>query len=173
MIAGPDCHDGAMAYDLEDADVDFLDSAPIRITHTETVRAPVAAVWRAMSDPAAWVDWFGNVKACAWTSEDTRRVGSTRRITVGPAWLDERFLVWEEDAMRYFFTVSRTRLPMARRMVEGAELHDRGDGRVDVTWHSAVEPRGPFPPKGMIRMAFGKGLPRGFAGLQAHLDRQA
>lgn len=161
-----------MSYDLDDADLDLLGSAPISTAHRETVRAPVDAVWQAISDPAAWEQWFPKVKRCGWTSEDTRCVGSTRTIQIGPASFDERFIEWDEDAMRYHFMVTRTSLPIAKRMVEGAALTDNGDGTVTVTWSSAVEPRAAFIPKGMIRQSFEKGLARGFAGLQAYLDRQ-
>ncbi len=74
--------------------------------------------------------------------------------------------------MRYHFVVTRTSLPLARRMVEGATLTDNGDGTVTVTWRSGVAPRAAFIPKGMIRKSFEKGLARGFAGLQSYLDRQ-
>lgn len=159
-----------MSYDLDDADLDLLDSAPITIAHHETVRAPVGAVWQAVSDPPAWERWFANVKACRWTSEDTRRVGSTRTIQIGPVSFDERFIEWDEGAMRYHFVVTRTSLPIAKRMVEGAEVTDNGDGTVQVTWRSAVDPRVRFIPKAMIRQSFEKGLARGFAGLQGYLD---
>ena len=166
----PACHDEAMSYDLDDADLSFLDTAPVRITHEETVRAPISAVWEAVSDPAAWEVWFPQVKRCGWTSEETRRIGSTRTIQIGPISFDERFVEWDEDAMRYHFTVTRTSLPIARRMVEGATLADQGAGTVTVTWRSAVEPRVAWIPKGMIRQSFVKGLARGFAGLQGYLD---
>lgn len=160
-----------MSYDLDDADLDLLDSAPITIAHRETVRAPVDAVWQAISNPAPWEEWFATVKSCGWTSDDTRCVGATRTIQVGPASFDERFIEWDEEAMRYHFVVTRTSLPIARRMVEGAEVTDSGDGTVVVTWRSGVEPRVRFIPKAMIRQSFEKGLARGFAGLQAYLDR--
>jgi len=159
-----------MSYDLEDAELDFLDSAPIRIAHEETVRAPIAAVWQAVSDPAAWLEWFPKVKECGWTSAETRCVGSTRTIRIGPASFDERFIEWDEDTMRFHFTVTRTSLPIANRMVEGAALTDNGDGTVTVTWRSAIEPRTALIPKGMIRQSFEKGLARGFAGLEDYLD---
>jgi carbon monoxide dehydrogenase subunit G len=161
-----------MSYDLDDADLTLIDSAPISTAHQETVRAPIDAVWQAVSDPAAWEQWFPKVKKCGWTSEETRCVGSTRTIQIGPASFDERFVEWDEEAMRYHFMVTRTSLPIAKRMVEGAELTDNEDGTVTVTWRSAVEPRVAFIPKGMIRQSFEKGLARGFAGLQGYLDAQ-
>ena len=159
-----------MSYDLDDAELGFLDSAPITIAHHETVRAPLDAVWHALSDPVAWVTWFPKVKECEWTGSDTRCVGATRRIKIGPVSFDERFIEWDEEATKYHFTVTRTSLPIATRMVEGASLAENDDGTVTVTWRSAIEPRSSLIPKGMIRQAFEKGLARGFAGLQGYLD---
>lgn len=127
---------------LEPVDADYADHAP-HVVHAETtVRAPAAAVWQVLVDNSTWTEWFPAMRSCETTSKQLRGVGSTRRVKVVNLVADERIVLWEPE-VAWGFTVTRTNIPMARRMLERVDLTDAagGDGpATDVVYTGAFAP---------------------------------
>jgi hypothetical protein len=84
---------------LSAVDVDFIDSAPIRILRTGVVRGPAEAVFNAIAcDPNGYALWFpGFSTASNWISAPPHGVGSQRRMQVLGASFEETILTWKAN----------------------------------------------------------------------------
>jgi hypothetical protein len=76
---------------------------------------------------------------CTTTSQVPTGVGSTRTVKVGPLVADEQFIVWEPETA-WAFCVSRTNLPIAKRMLEQVELVPNNSNETLVRYTGAFEP---------------------------------
>ncbi len=128
--------------DLILVDASFANSAPRRIEVEHRVAATTAEVWKVIVDNSTWTSWFDGMSSCEPTSDPESGVGASRRVKVGPMQLDEQFTTWEEES-RWSFTVTRTSVPFAKRMLEQIELTAIGttdQPRTMVRYTGAIEP---------------------------------
>ncbi|MTV27457.1 SRPBCC family protein [Nitriliruptoraceae bacterium ZYF776] len=149
----------------------FVATAPLRAHASRQVPAAPDEVFAVLADAPGWSRWFPGLSSATWTSPAPHGVGSTRTVRVGPARVDERFVVWEPGA-RFGFTFTGSNLPVARAGVELVELVDIGDGRTRVSYTMAVEPFGVPRPLGRLATpVLAATIARGLAGLERHLTR--
>ena len=64
-----------------------------------------------LCDAASWPKFFPNMSELKWTSDDPKRVGTTRTVVVSGIVIDEQFLVWEDDK-RYAFRFVKMSNPL-------------------------------------------------------------
>ncbi len=150
---------------LEPVGPEFVDRAPRVVTAEIEVDVDARDLWAALTDPSTWCDWFPDMRSCEATTSDGRGLGATRQVRVGALFVDETFVVWEEERA-WAFTVTRTNLPLARHMFEGVELEPigaTGAPRTRLTYtgaftpHWLMRPVFPFVEK-QIRDAWTTGL---------------
>jgi hypothetical protein len=109
---------------------------------------------------------------CTTTSTLQTGVGATRTVKVGPLVADEHFILWEPESS-LGFCVTRTNLPIAKRMLEQVELvADQAQGTL-------VRYTGAFDPHPLSRLTFGltkrqvrAAWTAGLAGLEKHTISQ-
>lgn len=121
-------------------DLGFADRAPVVAEASATVDAGAEEVWAVLADHRTWPRWFSSVRSCEPTSQPEHGVGSTRRVGLGGGIrVDERFIAWDEPSVWAFTGVAGP--PLLRSLVERVTLADAGDGRTQVTYRMALEPR--------------------------------
>ncbi len=151
-------------------EVDFIETAALRIDTELRLRQPPQLVWDVLVDNERWPEWFTNCKAARTTSEPPHGVGSTRWVQVDLFKVNERFIAWDEPR-RWGFTLLDANLPVAETVVELVELEPDGDGtRLTYRFAGALKPwLRPLGP--VFRWQFTRLFRKSLAGLQPHLDR--
>ncbi len=140
--------------DLIPVDATFANSAPQRIEVEHRIAATTAEVWNVIADNSTWTSWFDGMSSCEPTSDPDSGVGASRQVKVGPMQLDEQFITWEEESC-WAFTVTKTSIPFAKRMLEQIELTS-----LESTGGSAEQPAtrvrylGAIEPHPLTRLVF-------------------
>ncbi|MFJ9416628.1 SRPBCC family protein [Streptomyces sp. NPDC101227] len=143
-----------MARRLRPVELDFVESAPLRLVFAAEVTAPPKAVYAALADDVAgWSCWFTGVSRAESTDggrgRDVRLTGGTR--------FTETVLAAEPDA-HYAYRVDATNAPGLRALLEDWRLTPAG-GRTRLRWTFAAD--GPAPFRLMMTLAR-PGLGRAF-----------
>lgn len=155
---------------LQDRDLAWVDSAPIRIELSKAVAAPPDEVFAILADHGSWPKWFTSMKAAQ--GDGTTGVGSTRQVALGPLKADERFLAWE-PGRRFSFLITKASAPGLVAFVEDFRLEPAPDDRTTVTYVGGIEPiralRWAAP---VVRWAFGREIDKALTGLAAYAAEQ-
>ena len=150
----------------------------IAVHRSCTIASPIGAVWDALADFAAIVEWAPDVDhACLLTRHDValgEGIGLTRRIQTGRMTLLERVVTWNPPTTLAY---GITGLPPVVRSAQNQwDLVAAGPGRTQVTLTSTVD-AGPRPPQQLIARIVGTRLAKAsdsmLAGLSAHLGEAA
>lgn len=115
---------------------------PGALAITVRTKQPVAEVWDGIAG-ARPLHWCVLLHKIEWTSPLPRAVGATRRATLFPgAYVDERYVAWEESADRCFkaFTVLASSFPGLARFGETYEVVATPEGS-EFRWTFSTEPR--------------------------------
>ena len=131
----------AIINQLSAVDVDFIDSAPLRILRTAVVRVPVQAVFNAIADdPNGYARWFpGFSTASNWTSAPPYGVGSQRKMHALGSTFEETILAWKANG-EFTFRADVFPFPGHRAFAERWQMRALDDGATKLTWSVAVEP---------------------------------
>jgi uncharacterized protein YndB with AHSA1/START domain len=152
--------------------VGFVDDAPVRIVASRRIPASPETVFDTVADADTWTSWFPGMRRCTWLSPEPHRIGSQRRVVVGPLRVDERFVVWDRPH-RWGFTFTGTNLPVARAGVELVEFEADDDATL-VTYTMALDPpRTLTPGLRLSTPVVATTLQAGLKGLERHLTRGA
>ena len=124
---------------LEPADEAFLESAPVRYVGVFDIARPAPEVWLQLTRDGA-LDHCRLLGGAVWTSPRPFGVGTTRTMAVagGVLMVHETFFRWEEGRRKSFY-VTRTNLPLFRRLAEDY-LVEPTSGGSRFTWTIAGEP---------------------------------
>jgi uncharacterized protein YndB with AHSA1/START domain len=124
---------------LRPEDLSFVERAPIVVRAETRVAASPDAVWPALADATAWMQWFAGMKDAHYTSPAPYGVGATRSVHVRGLRADETVIAFEPGA-RFAFRVDATNVPLLAALVEVVTLEpDAGGTRV--VYRQAFEPR--------------------------------
>ncbi|MFE3771045.1 MULTISPECIES: SRPBCC family protein [unclassified Streptomyces] len=149
---------------LRPVDLDFVESAPLRLVFTAEAAAPPQAVYAALAgDVPGWADWFTGV-ARAEPTRDGR--GRDVRLT-GGTHFDETVLA-TEPGERYAYRVDTTNAPVLRALLEDWRLTPAGTG-TRLRWTFAAD--GPAAFRWLMPLAR-PGLGRAFRDSIRALDRR-
>ncbi|MCR8578455.1 SRPBCC family protein [Streptomyces sp. Isolate_219] len=153
-----------MARRLRPVELDFVESAPLRLVFTAEVSAPPKAVYAALADDVAgWSCWFTGVARSApaqgGTGREVRLTGGTR--------FTETVLAAEPEA-HYAYRVDTTNAPGLRALLEDWRLAPAGGG-TRLRWTFAAD--GPAPFRFLLTLAR-PGLGRAFRESARTLDRR-
>lgn len=147
--------------------LEWLDTAPVRVSRSRRIAQPPAVVWEAVADHAGWTEWFPRLVAVT-PGEVADAVGGTRTVDLGVAAVDEEFLAWEPE--RHFaFTVVGSTKPGLRSMVEDIRLTRDGERACTVTYTMGIEPVGGKLLRPVVAPLFRKAITDGLAGLARHV----
>jgi Polyketide cyclase / dehydrase and lipid transport len=116
-------------FTCEAVDLDYLDTAPIRLYATVKVRRPPSEVFAAFAhDPANWGEFFpGFDRTGTYHSSAPHGVGSCCTKRVAGIKVEETVLDWDESA-RFAFRVDTTAAPAFHAWVEDYRCESDGHG---------------------------------------------
>lgn len=153
-----------MAHRLRPVELDFIESAPVRLVFTAEVRADPAAVYRALAeDVEGWPGWF-----TAITSARPTRNGGGREVRLRGGTRFRETIMSTEPGERYAYRIDETNAPGIRAILEEWRLMPAGSG-TRVRWTMAVD--GTAPLRLLMRLAQ-PGVGRAFRDAVRNLDRR-
>ncbi|MEU3505556.1 SRPBCC family protein [Streptomyces hundungensis] len=152
-----------MARRLSSVELDFAESAPVRLTFTTRLAAAPGAVYRALAEEVADTPlWFPSVAAARPLDGGAGREVSLR----GGVFFRETIMARDPGA-RYAYRIDETNAPGVTALLEDWRLRPAGSGTV-VRWTMAGE--GPALFRLAMRAA-GPGIGHSFKGAMRKLDR--
>jgi|TARA_B110000908_G_C9869731_1_gene277783 hypothetical protein len=126
--------------DYKKVELDFLDSAPIKISLTADLNIAPAALFKQFEDPHWW-DW-ATIKSVVWETEKPYGRGTTRTVDIaGQGRVQEYFLLWEQD-QRMSFRFEQGEMKLVSALVEDYQVQALAEGRSRLTWNIAMQLRG-------------------------------
>ncbi|MBK3580326.1 SRPBCC family protein [Streptomyces sp. MBT65] len=153
-----------MANRLRPVELDFIDSAPVRLVFTRDMSATPDAVFHALNDDVpGWAEWFSAVTSARSLDDGSRR---DIRLKGGGHFLET--VIAAKAAEVYAYRIDVTNAPGARAMAEEWRLIPVGGG-TRVQWTFAADGTAVF--KGVVRVAR-PGLGRAFREAVTALDRR-
>ncbi|MCB9744403.1 MAG: SRPBCC family protein [Alphaproteobacteria bacterium] len=117
---------------------DFLSSAPVRATCTQTLPCTPEQLFESLSGVDDWAEWVD--LGVTWTSPRPFGVGTTRRIKMFFVEADEHFFIWEEGR-RFTFYLERSNVPGVTRLAEDYQVTPSPGGGCTLSWTMALEGR--------------------------------
>ncbi|MEU0396883.1 SRPBCC family protein [Streptomyces sp. NPDC006208] len=153
-----------MARRLRPVELDFVETAPLRLVFSAEVAASPTAVYSALADDvAAWPTWFTAVTAARPTDGGSGREVRLRGGTV----FAERIMA-KEPGTRYAYRVDETNAPGLRALLEEWRMTPTATG-TRVQWTFAAD--GPAPLRAVLRLGRA-GFGRAFKDAVRNLDRR-
>ncbi|MFD7441611.1 SRPBCC family protein [Streptomyces sp. NPDC059909] len=153
-----------MAHRLRPVELDFAESAPLRLVFVAEVRSGPAAVYRALAeDVEGWPAWFTAV-----TSARPTAGGAGREVRLRGGTRFQETIMSAEPGERYAYRVDETNAPGIQAMLEEWRLTPTGSG-TRVRWTMAVDGTAP------LRLVMGlarPGVGRSFRDAVRNLDRR-
>jgi uncharacterized protein YndB with AHSA1/START domain len=132
--------------------IEWIDSAPIRITARSESSAPPADVFAVLADHERWPEWFPSVRKVTVLGAATG-VGARRRVAVPGATVDEEFIIWE-PGVRWSFTGIAARPRFTKSLVEDCVLERLESGGTAITYTMYLDPPTAFRP--LVKVAAGR-----------------
>ncbi|MER7819959.1 SRPBCC family protein [Streptomyces sp. NPDC096153] len=153
-----------MAHRLRPVELDFIESAPVRLVFTAEVRADPAAVYQALAeDVEGWPGWFSAITSARPTQD-----GGGREVRLRGGTRFRETIMNTEPGERYAYRIDETNAPGMRAMLEEWRLTPAGSG-TRVRWTMAVDGAGPL--RLLMRLAR-PGVGRAFRDAVRNLDRR-
>lgn len=129
-------------FRLEPQSLDFVETAPLRVSDSAVVRAPAAKVFEVFADTESWPAWFPLMQKARWVGKETSGVGAEREVgllLLGK--YTERFLAWE-PGKRFAFTMTKSSSPLANAIAEDFRFTEVDGGKATrIDWVLAARPR--------------------------------
>lgn len=134
-----------MARQLRPVELDFADTAPLRLCFGADIGVPREAVYVALADELeTWPSWFTAVAEVRPT-----RGGEGRRVALrGGRFFDET-IVAAQPSERYAYRIDETNVPGVNAMMEDWTLALSPAGGTRVRWTMAVD--APAPVRAAMR----------------------
>lgn len=161
---------------LQPCSPEFVGEAPVTITVGRTVHASPESIWAVLTDNESWTEWFPDMKRCESTSNPSEGVDATRVVKVGSLRAHEQFIFWDRPH-DWGFTITKTNLPMASKMIERVQLdsseHPSSNNTVtEVRYSAHLTPHLLARPiLGLIKMQIRKTWEQGLVGLAGHVEK--
>ncbi|MGP9022274.1 SRPBCC family protein [Streptomyces sp. BR1] len=151
-----------MARRLRPVELDFVESAPLRLVFAAEVSAPADAVYRALAvETETWPEWFAAVT-------HSRPTDGGRQIRLRGGTRFEETVMAAEPATRYAYRVDVTNAPGPHALLEEWRLTPTAAG-TRVQWTFAAAGGAPF--RFVLRIGRA-GLGRAFRDAVTTLDRR-
>lgn len=152
-----------MGRRLRAVELEFTESAPLRLSLSAEVSAPPEAVYASLAEEVAdWPRWFTAVTAAEKTE-------AGRRIRLRGGVYFEETVMAANAATRYAYRIDVTNAPGVTAMLEEWRLSPSGTGGTAVRWTMAVA--GPAPVLAVLKQVR-RGLGRSFRGSLRNLERR-
>ena len=134
--------------------VDWIHTAPVRVSATRDLAAHPDEVVAALADHESWPEGFESLSRVERFGDLPGGVGSNRRVFIGSrVTVDEEFIVWEPGE-RWGFTNLEASVPGLRSMNELVTIEPLDGDRSRVTYTMGIEPGWLLAP--LLRVAQGQ-----------------
>ncbi len=129
-------------FTCEAVDLDFLNTAPVRLRAVAQVGRPPSEVFAALAhDPANWGEFFpGFDKTGRYHTPVPHGVGAQRTARFIGVKFKETILTWDEGA-RWAFRVDSTQAPVFAAAIEDYHFEPDGSQATMLRWTFAYKPR--------------------------------
>lgn len=126
-------------YATRPVDLDFLKTAPLRMSFANTLRATPRAVFDAIAHDVTNIPrWYAAVAEAEYGGQPPYGVGTKRRVKlVGGVTFHEQILAWDAP-VRYAYRFEHTSVPGIRAMAEEWSVLETPAG-TRVVWTVAVD----------------------------------
>ncbi len=139
---------------------------------TTVIDAPVAAVWRALSDIGRIADWNPGVRASRLISDQTVGTGTARHCDLGAgAYLREVVVKWEEHRA-LTMRIEDTNLPLRSADIRFSLAPEAAGTRVRVSplYHVKFGRLGRWLDRLAVRRTYRRGMRHLLEGLKRHVE---
>ncbi|MFH8475429.1 SRPBCC family protein [Streptomyces sp. NPDC018000] len=124
---------------LRSVDLDFVESAPLRLVFAAEMSAPPELVYRALADDVAgWPSWFTSVTAARPTDN-----GAGREVRLKGGTVFRETIVAAAPCEQYAYRVDESNAPGLLALLEDWRLTPAGTG-TRVQWTFAADGAAPF-----------------------------
>jgi hypothetical protein len=148
-------------------EMDFLDSAPIKISLTADLNITPEALFKQFEDADFW--GWATIKSVVWETAAPYGRGTTRTVDVtGQGKIQEYFLLWEQN-QRMAFRFEKGEMKLVSALVEDYQVETLPDGNSRLTWNVAMQLRGVAK---ILSPLLAGVMKRQFAGMLAKLVTQ-
>ncbi|MFG3531211.1 SRPBCC family protein [Streptomyces sp. NPDC047917] len=149
---------------LRSVELDFVESAPLRLVFAAEVSAAPEDVYRALADDVpGWPGWFTAVTSARPTED-----GGGREVRLRGGFVIQETIMAAEPGERYAYRADRTNAPGMRALLEEWRLTPAGTG-TRIRWTFAADGSAPF--RFALRLAR-SGVGRSFRDAVRELDRR-
>lgn len=153
-----------MARRLRPVELDFVESAPLRLVFSAEMSASPQAVYEALAeDVAGWTSWFTAVISATPTHG-----GAGREIRLKGGVLFRETILATDPGVRYAYRVDETNAPGLRALLEEWRITATAHG-ARVRWTFAAD--APAPMVAVLKLGRA-GLATSFRGAVRNLDRR-
>jgi uncharacterized protein YndB with AHSA1/START domain len=130
-----------MKFCLEERPPGWAATAPIQIHHELFLRASPEQVFETLADSPSWTTWFKGMHRVR-IDGPARGVGTLRTVWVGPARVQEHFIVWEPPHQISLHIIESSS-PGLRVMAEDYRISALGNGS-KLSMTVGIEAQGPL-----------------------------
>ncbi len=126
---------------LEPATLELLDTAEFTLSTDVDLAASIDEVWAVIADNTSWTEWFHNCTKMTASHDTWTAAGQTRTISTTPFVIEE-VAIEVDEPNRWAMSLTKTNLPMAKRMLEVLDITDtsrNGEERTEVKWTGAFD----------------------------------
>ncbi|MFF1904809.1 SRPBCC family protein [Kitasatospora sp. NPDC058218] len=157
-----------MARHLRPETLDFVGTAPVRLSFTARLAASPEEVFRELAQtPQGWPAWVRLAKAGYYVGHPPYGIGTDRRLRLhGGVRVSETVLVWE-SARHFAYRIDEVNVPGVRAMIEEWRLTPGPQAGTGVRWTIALDTG---RPAATLCTAARAVLGRAFQGAMRRLD---
>lgn len=154
-----------MARRLRSVELEFADSAPLRLSFTREMAASPEAVYASLAEEVTdWPRWFGAV-----VSAEPTEGGRGRHVRLKGGVRFEETVMAATAVERYAYRIDTTNAPAVTAMLEDWRLSPSGTGGTVVRWTMAVD--APAPVRALMKLGRGA-MGKSFRDSVRSLDRR-
>ncbi len=153
--------------EYEKVSLAFLDTAPIKIELSRTLRISAEALFEMFEDPDAW--GWATITKVEWESPKPYGVGTTRSVTIdGQGVVQEYFLAWTPSE-HMAFRFEQGEMKAVSVLVEDYRVRSISATECELSWTIGMQLRGALK---LLTPILGIVMRRQFGGMLAELGRR-
>lgn len=127
-----------MTIECEKVGLDYFETAAVRHTATETIRATPDEVFAVFLDAESWTKFAFPIEKVVWTSGFPIEVGSTRDVHMKGDMVGHEEFIAFEHGKRMAFRFNQVNKGSVTAFAEDYQVTDLGNGRCRVEWTMAM-----------------------------------
>lgn len=123
--------------------VDFVKNAPVTLSKSIEINAPIEKVWNVIDDTPNYTEWFPGVRWGKFEIESETGMGAKRLAQLNNIKYYEEMIAYNPNK-EWGFTMLEATNGMCKSISELISLEDLGNGKTKVTYQGGYEFNGFF-----------------------------